>query len=173
MVKICGLYLKRCCVVTIFVVFGQTLMAQNSTSSNNYWDNVRFGGGFGLGFGNNSFNIAVAPSAICQVNQYFAYGASLSFNYSKYEDYKFTAYGASAQTFFNPIPEIQLSVEYEQLRVNRNVVCVEENYWSPALYLGAGYGTKNYTIGIRYDVLYDDYKSIYSNSWMPFVRVYF
>ncbi len=172
MIKKCGLYLKRCCVVIIFLLFGQVLIAQN-TNTTNYWDNVRFGGGLGLGFGNDSFNLSVSPSAIYQVNSYFAYGTALAFNYSKFGDYKFTAYGASAQTFFNPIPEIQISMEYEQLRVNRTIIDFKENYWSPALYIGAAYGTRNYTIGIRYDILYNENKSVYSNAWMPFVRIYF
>ncbi|MFT5217580.1 MAG: hypothetical protein ACI83H_002720 [Glaciecola sp.] len=41
------------------------------------------------------------------------------------------------------------------------------------LYLGAGYRTGNFTIGIRYDVLYDNEKSIFADPWMPFFRVYF
>ena len=68
--------------------------------------------------------------------------------------------------------------ELEQLRVNRSFEVVgapnlEDNYWSPALFLGVGYSNRNVTVGIRYDVLYDDEKSIYADPWMPFVRVYF
>ncbi len=49
----------------------------------------------------------------------------------------------------------------------------DEQYWYPALFIGAGYRSQNFTMGIRYDILYDDAKSIYANAWMPFVRVYF
>ena len=152
-------------------------MAQNPTSRGQFWDRVRFGGGIGLGFTNGGFNGSIAPSAIYQVTDEFATGVSLSFNYAKFNDSKFLAYGGSILTLYNPIPFLQLSAEMEQLRVNRDletfVGTIEDNYWSPALFLGIGYTNQFATIGIRYDILYDDNQSIYANAWMPFVRVYF
>ncbi|MBT8273653.1 MAG: alpha-ketoglutarate decarboxylase, partial [Bacteroidia bacterium] len=67
---------------------------------------------------------------------------------------------------------------FEQLHVNRNfdenfVSNLDDTYWYPALFLGAGYRTGNVTVGIRYDVLYDEDKSIYADPWIPFIRVYF
>ncbi|SFW46850.1 alpha-ketoglutarate decarboxylase [Cellulophaga fucicola] len=151
--------------------------SQRTNSSSNFWDNVHFGGGLGVGFGNDSFNAAVSPSAIYQVNQMFAVGTGLSFNYSKYGDSKLIAYGASALTLFNVIPQIQLSAEFEELRINRefgfNGSTIDDDYWNPALYLGLGYSNQNVTIGLRYDVLHDDEKSINFDALMPFVRVYF
>lgn len=152
--------------------------SQNLNSSNDFWNKVRYGGGLGLGFGNNSFNIALAPSAIYQANDYFAAGMGLSFNYYKFGDAKFTAYGGSLLSLFNPVRPIQLSAEFEQLRVNRSIESfdgsrIEDNYWSPALFFGLGYSNQNVTFGIRYDVLHDAQKSIYADPWMPFIRVYF
>ena len=152
--------------------------SQRPAGTSDFWNKVRFGGGLGLGFGNNSFNIAVSPSAIYQANEYFAAGAGLSFNYYKFGDSKLTAYGGGVLTLFNPIRAIQLSAELEQLRVNRTLALIpsgtlEDNYWSPALFFGVGYSNRNVTIGIRYDVLHDSEKSIYADPWMPFVRVYF
>ena len=73
--------------------------------------------------------------------------------------------------------EIQLSAEFEELNVNRkwdDVFGIEdENYWSPALFVGVGYRSRNVTFGIRYDLLYDDEKSVYADPFMPFVRVFF
>ncbi|MGC1632404.1 MAG: hypothetical protein WA749_09870 [Gelidibacter sp.] len=78
---------------------------------------------------------------------------------------------------FNPIPEIQLSAEFEELNVSRNwddrLAIPNENYWYPALFVGAGFRSHNVAVGIRYDVLYDKAKSIYAKAWAPFVRVYF
>ena len=75
------------------------------------------------------------------------------------------------------INEIQLSTEFEQLNVNRkynvNLNIEDDNYWIPALFLGVGYKSGNVTIGIRYDVLYDNEKSIYADPWAPFIRFYF
>lgn len=65
----------------------------------------------------------------------------------------------------------------EQLRVNRQLELDggnrEDNYWSPALFLGIGYGNRNLTVGIRYNVLHDHQKSIYADAFTPYVRVYF
>lgn len=79
---------------------------------------------------------------------------------------------------YNVIPEIQLSAEFEELNVNRTYKYigspdVTRNYWYPALYLGAGFRSNNFTMGVRYDVLFDKDESIYGSAFAPFVRVYF
>ncbi|APQ19321.1 alpha-ketoglutarate decarboxylase [Maribacter hydrothermalis] len=151
--------------------------AQNSSNAANFWNNVRFGGGLGLGFTNNGFNGSISPSAIYEFNEQFAAGTGLSFNYAKFNDDKFLAYGGSILSLFNPIPQLQISAEFEQLRINRTIatqtIDVADNYWLPAFFIGAGYSTRNVTMGLRYDLLFDDSKSIYGNALMPFVRVYF
>lgn len=155
--------------------------AQNSPQkeTNNFWQNVRFGGGIGLSFGDGFFSGTLAPSAIYQFNESFAVGLGLNGTYNKREDfYSSTILGASILTLFNPIRDIQLSTEIEQLHVNRNfdqnfIEVNDDKYWYTALFLGAGYRTGNVTLGIRYDVLYDKDKSIYADPWIPFVRVFF
>ncbi|WP_034643237.1 hypothetical protein [Cellulophaga geojensis] len=172
-------FLSKLLIISILITAfaSNTTIAQVSTSYSNFWEKVQFGGGLGIGFGNDSFNASVSPSAIYQVNPMFAVGTGLNFNYSKFGDYKLTAYGASALTLFNIVPAIQLSAEFEQMRINRdfgiNGSTIEDNYWNSALFLGIGYSNQNVTFGIRYDVLYDDEKSIYADALMPFVRVYF
>lgn len=162
-------------VVLIFYCYPCT--AQNGSANRGFWNNVRFGGGIGVGFTNGGFNGSISPSALYQFNEHFATGASLNFNYAKFNDDKLLAYGGSLLTLYNPINFLQISGEFEQLRINRiydnGSLGLEDNYWSPALFVGVGLTDRNFTIGIRYDVLYDDSKSIYSNSWMPFMRVYF
>ncbi len=160
-----------------FLCFCTTIWAQGSYARDNFWSNVRYGGGLGLGFGNGTFNASVAPSAIYQWNNQFATGMSLSFNYAKFNENTLFAYGGSVISLYNPIHFLQLSVELEQLRVNRTLNLlegsIEDNYWSPALFLGIGYTSYNITFGLRYDVLYNENKSIYTNALMPFIRVYF
>ena len=106
-----------------------------------------------------------------------AFGTGISFNYSKFQTSKLFAYGGTLMTFFNPIRPIQLSAEFEQLRVNERYefdgLNYNYDYWSPALFLGAGYSTNNVTIGLKFDVLYDDQTSIYGTPLLPFIRVYF
>ena len=166
--------MKRYILGLLFLI---AFSANSQTSPSNFWNDVRFGGGIGLGFSNGYFNGSIAPSAIYQVNEQFATGVSLNFNYAKFDDDRLLAYGGSVLALYNPIPFIQLSSELEQLRVNRTYALdggnLEDNYWSPALFLGIGYSNRNVTFGLRYDVLYDDNKSIYTNALMPFVRLYF
>ena len=162
----------------IFLSFSHFLLhAQITIGSNDFWNNVRFGGSIGLGFTNGGFNGSISPSALYQFNDYFASGINLNLNYAKFNDDKFLAYGGSVLSLFNPIPQLQLSTEFEQLRINRTLGGItnniEENYWSPALFLGVGYSTYNVTVGLRYDVLYRENRSIYFNALMPFVRLYF
>jgi hypothetical protein len=145
----------------------------NTNRSSSFIDNVRFGGGIGLSFGNDFFSGTLAPFALYEINPYLMTGVGLNATYSSFNDNEFLVYGGSLIGIASPLQELQLSVEFEQLRVSRsfNNGAVEENYWYPALFLGIGYTSGRVTIGIRYDVLYDEDKSIYANSYMPFVRI--
>ena len=167
-------------IIILICIISIPVSAQNNEkiSQNDFWNHERFGGGIGLSFGEGFFSGTLAPSAIYQFNHQVALGVGLSGTYNTSKNfYRSTILGASLLGLFNPINEIQLSAEFEELNVNRNwdsrTGFKDENYWIPALFLGVGYRSNNVTFGIRYDVLYDDYKSIYANPWMPFVRVYF
>ncbi|MCO4821485.1 MAG: alpha-ketoglutarate decarboxylase [Flavobacteriaceae bacterium] len=172
--------LKKAWLLIVICSFSLNVFAQlaDPNPQDKFWDNVRFGGNIGLSFGSNFFSGTLSPSAIYQLNHQVALGTAIGFTYNEQRDfYKSTVIGLSFITLYNPIPEIQLSGEFEQLHVNRkyeNALDLPNNeYWYPALYLGAGYGAGNVTIGMRFDVLYDSNKSIYANSWAPFIRVYF
>lgn len=153
------------------------IAAQNNSSNSPFWSNVRYGGGIGLSFANEFFSGTIAPTAIYQFNPQFAAGLGLNATYNSQKNvFNSTVFGASVIGLFNPIPEAQISAEFEQLNVTRkfkNDFGTNSNYWYPALFLGAGYGNRNFMAGIRYDVLYNRDKSIYANAWVPFVRVFF
>jgi len=143
-----------------------------------FWNRVRFGGGIGLSFGNGFFSGTLAPAAIYQVSPLVAMGVGLNATYNSVEnEYSSTVLGGNVMALFNPIPQLQISTEFEQLNVNRKFDSrfglANENYWYPALFIGAGFRNNNVTFGVRYDVLYDQDRSIYANAWMPFVRVFF
>ena len=156
------------------------LLAQQQPTSpqtkSDFWRNVQFGGGVGLSFGSGYNEISLAPSAIYNFNQYVALGLGAQYKYIKQKNYYASnLYGASIIGFFNPIQEIQLSAELEELRVNVNLIGSDsssQNYWNTGLFLGAGYRAGNVTIGARYNVLSDN-NNVYGNAFMPFVRVYF
>ena len=163
-----------------FLVCTSILYSQNDiNNTDSFWENVQFGGGIGLNFGNGFFSGALAPNAIYRFSPYIATGIGLNFQYSSQRDvFQSTVLGASAIGLFNPYRELQISTEFEQLHVNRNFDeqffdNTDDEYWYPALFLGLGYTSGNITFGIRYDVLYDAEKSIQPEAWMPFIRFWF
>jgi hypothetical protein len=142
-------------------------------NTDTFGSRVRYGGGLSLSFGRDAFLIGVSPQAIYQVNDFLAVGAGLSYTYSKFGETKINAVGGSLLALANPIAALQLSAEFEELYIDRDALFFSDNYWVSALYLGVGYGIGPVTVGVRYDVLHDDSKSLYSDPWLPFVRVYF
>ncbi|SFC89035.1 alpha-ketoglutarate decarboxylase [Algibacter pectinivorans] len=168
---------KKIVFLFAFLLFYSLNITAQDTQSN-FWDHVRFGGGLGLNFGDGFFSATVAPSAIYEFDNNFSLGLGLNATFNNQKNaYKSTILGGSVVALYNVIREVQLSAEFEQLNVNRryntNIDLPTDNYWIPALYLGAGYRSRNVTLGIRYDVLYDTKKSIYADPWAPFVRFYF
>ena len=151
--------------------------AQINTPKSDFWSKVRFGGNLSLSFANNRTSIVAAPSAIYQFNEKFSTGLGINFGYNKglnFEDY---IYGGSLISLYNPIQGLQLSAEFEETGVTRTldttVGNVRDSYFYPSIFLGAGYQIKGVTIGMRYDLLYDDSKSIYASAFNPFFRVFF
>lgn len=164
--------------VIVFVFFVSPIFSQQNEQSD-FWQHVRFGGGIGLNFGDGFFSGTLAPAAIYDVNPYVSLGLGLTGSYSSQRnDFSSTIFGGNIIGLFNPIPEVQLSTEFEQLNINQRFENgvnpdIKDNFWASALFLGVGYRTGNITIGIRYDVLYDEDKSIYEDPWLPFVRFWF
>lgn len=171
--------LKFLLVIIALGLSSNTIAQQQSTSSKSiFWNDVRFGGGIGLSIGSGYTNISLAPSAIYNFNQYFSAGVALQGSFVSSKNYfNSLHYGGSLITLFNPIEEVQLSVELEQLRVNNEYkhtgVNYKDNFWNTGLFLGGGYRTGNVTIGARYNVLFNKNKNVYNDAFMPFVRVYF
>ncbi|MDN3708158.1 hypothetical protein QW060_18755 [Myroides ceti] len=184
--------LFSCLISTGFLLSGVTANSQNedrnydfdNSYKNYFWRNVRFGGGLGLSFGDGFADVMVAPSAIYQFNNQFAVGTGLQFNYLKSKGYyESLSYGINVIGLYNPIPEIQLSAEVEQLRVNNTYDVyytdiwrrdrMEDNFWNTAIFLGAGYSMNGLTVGVRYNILYDKDNFVYNQAWMPFIRFYF
>ena len=174
-------FLTRIAIYVQFLLCFSFLQAQDSITApkkNIFWKKLQVGGGLGLGIGSNYTNITVAPSAIYPVNEYFSTGLGIQYSYVKQKGlYDSHIYGASIITLFNPIREVQLSAELEELRVNNTYTAfsasIKDDFWNTALFLGAGYRNQNVTIGFRYNILYKEENNVYSQAWMPFVRVYF
>jgi long-subunit fatty acid transport protein len=170
--------------IGVFFGFSAGTFAQFRTSAppppkNYFWQKVQFGGGFGLRVGSGFTDITLAPNAIYHFNEYVSLGAGLQGSYisSNIDGYKSVIYGGSLIALFNPIEQIQLSAELEQVRVNRTlnnqIGTYQDNFWNTGLFFGAGYRVENITVGVRYNVLYNRNDFVYSEAFMPFVRVYF
>lgn len=141
-----------------------------------FWNQVQFGGGFGLGVGSGFTNISVAPSAIYNFNDFVALGIGLQYTHLKQKDfYRSNTYGASCIGLFNPLDYIQISMEVEQLRVNldHQAYQYKDSFWNTGLFLGLGYRAENITIGARYNLLNKNDQGVYGDALMPFVRLYF
>ncbi len=156
----------------------------NAQDDGDFWSHVRFGGGVGASFGNGYTDVMLAPGAIYQFNEYVALGVNVQGSYVRQKDfYNSWIYGGSIIGLFNPIPEIQLSAEMQQLRVNLDydkqyaedfhIINNQRDFWNTALFLGAGYNTGNVVVGVRYNVLFNKSDYVYSSAFMPFIRVYF
>lgn len=163
--------------ILILLLTTTLTFAQNDNKKSRFLDNVSFGGGFGLNFGNQNFSATLSPSAIYNFNKYVSVGPSLTYSYQSNSFFKSSLYGGSLIGLFNPIQEIQLSTELEQLRVNQTIEAVggdiDDDFWNTAFFIGAGYRTNNITFGVRYNLLFQDGDSVYLDAWAPFVRVYF
>jgi hypothetical protein len=183
MTKLNRFWFSKVAVTLFLLAFNLFGIAQNQDpdldSRNKFWKNVQFGGGFGLNIGSGFTDVTLAPSAIYNVNQYFATGVGLQGTYvSTTNVFQSTIYGVSLIQLFNPVDMIQVSAELEQVRVNMvysgsTSNNIKENFWNTALFVGLGYRQQNLTIGVRYNVLFNKQDRVYSEALMPFVRIFF
>jgi hypothetical protein len=166
----------------LLFVFSTSIIAQQKplpkAKTNAFWERVNFGGGFGLSIGNNFTNITIAPSGIYNFNDYFALGTGVQYSYLRQKNvFTSNVIGGSLIGLFNPVQEIQLSIELEQVKVNNTYQDLgnnqKRNFWNTGFFVGAGYRQDNITIGGRLNLLYDRDVDLYGSAFMPFVRVFF
>ncbi len=181
------LIIKRTLLFITLILFSVEITAQdNKNHQSTFFDNVSFGGGFGLSLGNGIFLASISPTAIYNFNEYFSAGPGLHYSYQSARNFNTSLYGANFVALANPSPQIQLSAEIEQLRFNiNNDIIVQdvngattegnlsEDGWNTALFVGAGYRAGPATIGLRYNLLYQEDDNIYATAFVPFVRVFF
>jgi hypothetical protein len=160
----------------------QKTVTQMKAPFQKYWS---FGGNVGLSFWNGGTDILLAPKAYYHVSPMFMTGFGITYIYSSAEDdfakYSQNSFGASVLGAFRPIPFLQISAEYEGLQTNGNSTIKfagdrEKNnysFWNNAIYLGASFVSRNVSFGVRYDVLYDSSRSVYSSAWSPVIGFYF
>ena len=134
-----------------------------------------FGGNLGLSFWNGGTDILLGPKAYYNISPKFLTGIGLTYIYSEFNgniNYHSNSFGGSILLAVRPVPFLQISTEYEGLQTNYSGY-YSDDYFINALYFGLSYVTGPVSFGIRYDVLYDTTKSIYSSAWNPIVGFYF
>lgn len=157
-------YLLFLCLSISFISFSQ---------KSDFWDNVQFGGGFTLGFGTQT-TIGISPSAIYNFNNGFALGAGLGYLHQSIGSFSTSAFNTSLIGLYQTNFGIQLSTDFDYYFANQNDVNGNEfNTNFPALHLGIAYNQGRFAFGIRYDILYDEDKSIFASPISPVVRFYF
>ena len=159
---------------SIFLLLLSISFTMVSQEKSDFWEHVRYGGGFALSFGNQT-TIGISPSAVYDFDNGFSLGAGLSYTYTEIGDFTTNVYGGSIISLYQiPKVGVQLSGEFEQSFARQT-----DSFGSlgntnfPALYLGAAYNKGRIAIGFRYDVLYDENKSVYASPFSPIVRFYF
>jgi long-subunit fatty acid transport protein len=146
-----------------------------SQQKTDFWEHVRYGGGFAMSFGTQT-TIGISPSAVYGFDNGFSLGAGLAYTYREIGSVTTNVYGGSLISLYQiPKVGVQLSGEFEQSFAKQkngaNSSIFNSNF--PALYLGAAYNKGRFAIGFRYDVLYDENKSVYASPFSPIVRFYF
>jgi hypothetical protein len=142
------------------------------SQKSDFWNNVQFGGGFSLGFGDQT-TVGISPSAIYNFNNGFALGTSLGYLYSEINDFSTTAFSTSLISLYQTNFGIQFSGELEYYFSKQKDNFGSNNSNFPALHLGVAYSQNRFAFGIRYDVLYDENKSIFASPISPVIRFYF
>jgi len=163
---------KQLLLIIVLSLLLPSITAQEAKKKSDFWEKVQFGGGINIGFTNNATVLGISPSALYNVNDKFGLGIGVSYLYSKYKtsNTALNAYGGSALALYKPFSGMQLSGEFEETFIQ----VANTSRQVPALYLGAGYSMgRNISAGVRYDVLYDENKSLYASPLTPFVRIYF
>ena len=143
-----------------------------------------YGGNIGMSFWNGGTDIFLAPKAYYHLSPKFITGVGVTYIYSdgeyltnsigglKYINYHSNSFGGGISALYRPIPFLQFSAEYEGLQTEWRGAYAD-SYWNNAIYLGASFITGNFSFGVRYDVLYDNDKSVYGDAWTPFIGFYF
>ncbi|WP_298764564.1 hypothetical protein [uncultured Polaribacter sp.] len=156
----------------LFLFLGLSLATFSQKSD--FWSRVQYGGGFTLGFGNNQTNVGISPSAIYNFDNGFALGTSVTYLHSRINDFTTNLYGASLISLYQTKIGVQLSGEFDYNFARQSLLSggsVNTNF--PALHLGIAYNQGRFAVGIRYDVLYDENKSVFASPISPVVRFYF
>lgn len=161
--------MKKILLIVLTIVYFSNLQAQQNSFS---WDNVSYGGGITLGFGSGT-TVGLSPNAIYSFGNGLSAGLGVGYLYSEFNDFSTSAFNLSAISLYQTPYDILLSAELEQYFATQKDSFGEFSTNFPALHLGIAYNLGKFALGIRYDVLYNENKSIFASPISPIMRFYF
>lgn len=161
--------MKKILFIVLAIACCSKLQAQQNTFS---WKNVSYGGGITLGFGGGT-TLGLAPNAVYNFGNGLSAGIGVGYLYSEFNSSTTSAFNFSVISFYQTPYEILLSAEFEQYFANQRTSFGEFSTNFPALHLGIAYNLGKFALGIRYDILYDENKSIFVSPVSPIARFYF
>ncbi|MBL4939656.1 MAG: alpha-ketoglutarate decarboxylase [Lutibacter sp.] len=170
---------KNIVLLTLLSMIHLNLLSQNSELDKpKFFDNVRFGGGANIGMGSSYSTFSLSPSVVYDFSKEFGAGISMTYVYVKNKstiNATSNHYGGSVLALYKPINYVQLSTEYEHLKINQKLIYGDAlSQWQTALYVGIEYVTGKIAMGLRYDILFDKTTNvIYASALSPVFRVYF
>jgi len=147
------------------------------SSTANYQDKWRVGGGVAMNFGDNgAFALNVSPFIGYEVVKNLEAGVSTGYQYSKYRDVKQNLFSVGPYLNYYPIQSIFVRAQYEHYTGNEKIRHSPHSYSfdESALWLGGGYrtgGRVQLYVGMLYNVLYKENESLFAEAFQPIVGI--
>lgn len=191
--------MKKLVLILIFLASGWQLQAQYYSPKQSkeeaqaqfreasFWDKTRFGGNIWFSFGASS-TVFLQPTIYHDVTPRLMMGLGATYIYQKTTvptlagdiDHTQNVWGGRALLFFRVWDQLNLTgdLNYSKLEYQIDNTDRFEQEWIPSLYLGIQYGIRmgrsGYTfVGVSYDVLHDERRSLYSSPWQPSIAFAF
>lgn len=162
-----------------FIIFGLLIglsaTAQISTSAVTQENRWTFGGNVGLGFGsNNYFDVQISPRVGFRLTDDLEAGVMGSFTLQSSRYYQSTMFGVGPFANYYFARSFYLGTSFQQYFINYKDKYSDYKYDKDesALYLGGGYMQRigngaYFQIGLMYNVLWKENKSIFSSGLVP------
>jgi long-subunit fatty acid transport protein len=179
--KLFHIKLKAVAIIAILIYSGNMLAQSTNVvvvdSTSKKESRLKFACGFGLNFVG-ATNISLSPNLIYKASNKINLGFGLQGSYAAIKDLqKTTTFGFNAISIYTPTKKISTILELVQLNVTTKIESPIEDknsYWDTALFVGAGFNiTNKFTIGAKYNLLYNEDESVYTSPVVPFVNITF
>lgn len=158
------------------LTYSQIGIHSNSVSKQNKW---RVGGGIAMNFGNHgALALNLSPFIGYELLPYLETGVSTGYQYSKYNDVKQHLFSVGPYLNFYPMQSLFVRAHYEYYTGSAKFKYLNQSssFDENALWIGGGYrtgGRVQMYIGILYNVLYKENRSLFTEAYQPIVGISF